>query len=137
MNLFSIVKPALQSHMSFVDMGLFLYTGSTFDSGVLTPEYSDYIPVSVNVQLYNNQKLMFENNTLTTTVYKKLFINAPVSGLNRDIGTGGDFLIWDNPTINAPIKYRVVMVINKFPYRSNGLTYGTEVVCVESGFSDG
>lgn len=136
MNLNLINRQGIQAHTSYVDMGLFLYTGQTFNAGITTPTYSNAIPVKVNVQLYNNQKLRFQNNTLTTHVYKKLFIDYQTTGLNRNISSGGDFLLWLNPSKNLSLKYRVVEVLNAFPQSYTGAVGYTEVIAIESGLLD-
>ena len=126
MNLNQIVTTAITAVTPFVPVQIYTYAGSAFSMGDDTPTYNAPISAMANMQLYNKQDLIHVDGYNKTSIYKRFFINANLTGLNRNLNTGGDYLTWTNPNTNTTLKYKIVMVKNDF-----NVGY-TEVIGVES-----
>jgi hypothetical protein len=125
LNLNLINQPVIEAVTPFQDIMLYTYSGSTFSYGNTTPTYNPPIALKANVQLYNNQAIKLLDGYSITNVYKRFFINADITGLNRNISSGGDYITWVN-AMGVTLRYRIVMVLNQF-----NVGY-TEVIGVES-----
>lgn len=77
--------------------------------GIITPQYANPITLNVNIQLVDKQKLIQIDNYNRTTIYKAFWINNDqISGLNRNINTGGDYFEYQG------LKYKIVGIENNF-----------------------
>jgi hypothetical protein len=95
----------LQSVTPLFDIVIKAYTGQVKDANLdRIPSYMD-IPAKARVQLENTQNLKHIEALNLTLVYKRFYIKASaLSGLNRNLGTGGDYIQFDN------LFYKIVQV---------------------------
>ncbi len=99
---------------------LYVRTFNASGAGVGT-----YKLTNANIQLVDKQKLIHANYYNATTIYKAFWINLDtISGLNRNISTGGDYFIYNG------LKYKVVGVENEFD------TDWVLVICAQGVVSD-
>jgi len=129
MNLHLINQQAIEAVTPFVDIQLYTFSGMQFSMGNNIPSYNAPIALKANMQLYNNQAITLTDGYSITNIYKRFFINSNITGLNRNLSTGGDYIVWTNPT-GIDLKYRIIMVLNQF-----NVGY-TEVIGVEGLLPD-
>lgn len=121
MNVNYLASSALQATYSTVPIAIYLFTGQTNTLGTMTETYSAPVTVQANMQLMTNQQLQHVEGYNQTKVYKNFWINNDaLTGLNRNITTGGDYLIWNSLT------YKVIGVENNY------LTNWVLLNCIES-----
>lgn len=110
MNLESIIAPQITSIVPKADIKLFLYDGYVNDaSGNVTTSFTEYDNLLAQVELENNQNLTHLNSFNETLIYKKFYIQSySLTGLNRNINTGGDYIEMDG------LKYKIVEVQENF-----------------------
>lgn len=109
MNVNYIASSALQATYSTVTVQIYIYTGQTNTLGTLTETYADPISAQANVQLMTNQQLEHIEGYNNTKVYKNFWINNDqLTGLNRNISNGGDYLT------TGGLTYKVIGVENNF-----------------------
>jgi len=105
LNIHNLVATSLQSVTPLFDIVIKAYTGQVKDANLdRIPSYMD-IPAKARVQLENTQNLKHIEALNLTLVYKRFYIKASaLSGLNRNLGTGGDYIQFDN------LFYKIVQV---------------------------
>lgn len=109
MNVNYIASSALQATYSTVPVAIYTFLGQANVMGTVTPTYNAPVNVMANMQLMTNQQLEHVEGYNQTKVYKNFWINNDqLSGLDRNITTGGDYLIW-----NALV-YKVIGVENNY-----------------------
>lgn len=109
MNLNYLASSCLNSVYSKVDINLFLYQGQTNNMGVVSISYSDPISLKANMQLMTNQQLEHVEGYNQTKVYKNFWIdNDQLTGLNRNINNGGDYITQNN------LVYKIIGVENNY-----------------------
>lgn len=130
MNLHRINRNAINTGTPFQPIKLYLYAGQTFNMGDDTPIYEEPIDTEANMQLIDNQKLQHIQGINLTAIHKRFFINSTITGLNRNLQTGGDYITWVEPNSGKTLKYKIIDVKNQF-----NVGY-TEVICEESIVSE-
>lgn len=109
MNLNYLASGCLQATYNTIPVEYYQYTGQTNTLGTITSTYATPIILDANIQLVDKQKLIHADYYNATIIYKAFWINLDtISGLNRNISTGGDYFVYDN------LKYKVVGVENEF-----------------------
>ncbi len=97
MNILSIINDSLQLVNPNSLVSLFLYTGQTNSKGIVTAIYSSAISIYAQVQPASLQELKLIDGINITSIYKAFYIlTNSLSGLNRQIQTGGDFIRYNN-----------------------------------------
>lgn len=121
MNVNYLASSALQATYSTITISIYIFTGQTNTLGTITKTYASPITAQANMQLMTNQQLQHIEGYNQTKVYKNFWINNDqLTGLNRNISTGGDYLTWNGLT------YKVIGVQNNY------LTDWVLLNCVES-----
>ncbi len=121
MNVNYLASSTLQATYSTVPISIYIYSGQTNTLGTISETYASAINVQANMQLMTNQQLQHIEGYNQTKVYKNFWINNDqLTGLNRNISTGGDYLTWNGLT------YKVIGVQNNY------LTDWVLLNCVES-----
>lgn len=89
---------------------IYLFIGQTNnDEGIVTATYSEPIAGLAHVQLESPQNLQFVKGLNLTEIYKRFYIAvSSVTGLNRNIGTGGDYIVCEN------LRYNIIQVKEQF-----------------------
>lgn len=109
MNTNYLASSALTAIYPTVELSIYIYDGEIQDEGFLTPSYLPPFVVTANVQFASPQKLKFLDGYNQTKIYKNFWINMEsITGLNRNISTGGDYLVYDG------FKYKIVEVVESF-----------------------
>jgi len=120
-NLNYISSTALTATYPIITVTLNIFNGQTNVLGTITPTYTQFTNISANVQLLNSQELKHIDGYNSTKVYKKFWLNAgQLTGLNRNLSTGGDYISWNG------LVYKIIGVANNF------LTGWVKVLTVES-----
>ena len=114
MNLHRINQKSIQATTPFQPVQLVTYAGKSFNMGDDTPVYNPPIEIMANIQLANKQSLQHLEGFNASLIYKRFFINAVITGLNRNISSGGDYLLWTEPNTGVQLKYKVIEVKNQF-----------------------
>jgi hypothetical protein len=108
-NLLAEISDAIQEIVPYHDIKIYTYSGQTNAKGVVTATYADPLVTTAGVQLENVQNLKHIDNINLTLVYKRFYVLSSVlTGLNRNLATGGDFIVMDG------FKYKIVMVKENF-----------------------
>ncbi len=126
MNLHRINRNTINTTTPFQPISIYLYLGQTFNKGDDIPNYSAAIETEANIQLENAQNLKHLQGINLNTIYKRFFINNVLTGLNRNLANGGDYITWIEPNTNTLLKYKIIEVVAQF-----NVGY-TEVVGAES-----
>lgn len=109
MNVNYIASSSLQATYSTVTALVYIYSGQTNVMGTVSTTYASPITVQANVQLMTNQQLEHIEGYNQTKIYKNIWINNDqLTGLNRNISTGGDYV-----TIGGYV-YKVIGVENNY-----------------------
>lgn len=109
MNVNYLASSCLQATYNTMQVQYYQYTGQNNVMGTVTPTYALPITLDANIQLVDKQKLKHHSYYQETTIYKAFWINLDtITGLNRNIGTGGDYFIHNG------FKYKIVGVENEF-----------------------
>lgn len=109
LNVNYIASTALQATYDMVPIQVYTFLGQTNTLGTITETYNEPISVMANMQLMTNQQLQHIEGYNQTKVYKNFWINNDqLTGLNRNITTGGDYLIWNS------LVYKVIGVENNY-----------------------
>lgn len=104
-----IAGNALKATYPQVQIQWYKYTGQTNVMGIVTTSYNAPVTFSANVQLANAQELQLLDGYNSTKIYKKFWINnQTITGLDRNISSGGDYLVYNSLT------YKIVQVIDQF-----------------------
>ena len=106
MNLHNIVRPLITKVTPDLPITLNIFNGNVVDlNGAVTTSYTTISGIKAQVKLENNQKLQHKNYFNATKIYKKFYLpSASLTGLNRNISTGGDYIILQN------LYYKIVEV---------------------------
>lgn len=121
LNVNYIASMALQATYDIVSIQYYQFSGQTNTLGTITENYNSPLTLNANVQLANNQELQHIEGYNATKIYKKFWINNDgITGLDRNISTGGDYIIFNN------LVYKIIQVIDNF------LTGWIKIICVES-----
>lgn len=93
LNIHNLVATSLQSVTPLHDITIKVYAGQTKDANCnRIPSYTD-MPAQARIQLENTQKLQHIQGLDLTKIYKRFYIKAnALTGLNRNIGSGGDYI---------------------------------------------
>ena len=115
MNLNYLASVACQSIYPKVSIDIYTYANQTNVMGNVTVTYNLPFTILANVQLANLQKLTYFqklkeiNGYSVTNIYKVFWINnSSLTGLNRNLSTGGDYIIYNK------LKYKIVGIENQF-----------------------
>lgn len=109
MNLNYLASGCLQATYRTVDVQYYQFLSQANVLGTVTPTYAAPVTVAANIQLVDKQKLIHKDYYNSTTIYKGFWINLDtMSGLNRNLSTGGDYFIYNG------LKYKIVGVENEF-----------------------
>ena len=112
MNLELIISSAIQTIVPKQLITLNLYNSSTIDdAGAATTTYTTVDNILAQIQLSDKQKLEHKDYFNQNTIYKTFYIQSyTLTGLNRNIGTGGDYIIINS----SGLYYKIVEVIENF-----------------------
>jgi hypothetical protein len=125
MNVNYLASSCLNATYKTIPVQYYKFTGQTNTLGIISATYAAPITLNANIQLVDKQKLIHANYYNATTIYKAFWINLDtISGLNRNISTGGDYFIYNG------LKYKVVGVENEFD------TDWILVICAQGVVSD-
>ena len=110
MNLENIIRSAITPVVPKVAISLNIFNNVTVDdSGIVTPTYTLIENIMAQVQLEYNQKLIDKAYFNQNSIYKRFYIQSTdLTGLNRQLSTGGDYIIMDN------LFYKIVEVNENF-----------------------
>lgn len=109
MNVNFIASRALTPVYPIIQVDVYIFSGQTNALGTITLIYNEPITVDANIQFAIPEKLRHIQGYNETTIYKNFWINQEqLTGLNRNISTGGDYLVFEG------LKYKVVWVDEKF-----------------------
>lgn len=117
MNINFIASRALTPIYPIIQVDLFFYTGQTNVLGTVTSSYIGPTTVDANIQFSGfgrgnfkvAEKLTHIHGYNETSVYRDFWINLEqLSGLNRNISNGGDYLVFED------LKYKIVAVDEKY-----------------------
>jgi hypothetical protein len=109
LNLNYLASGALQAIYDKVSIDLKLFSEQSNSFGTITNTYTTIENIYANMQLANKQTLQQIDGYNQTKIYKSFWINSDqLTGLNRNISTGGDFIIWNN------LYYKIIEVQDNF-----------------------
>lgn len=109
MNLNYLASGCLQASYRTVNVLYYQFLSQVNVLGTVTPTYADPVTVAANIQLVDKQKLIHKDYYNSTTIYKGFWINLDtMSGLNRNLSTGGDYFVYSG------LKYKIVGIENEF-----------------------
>lgn len=110
MNLEKIIAPQITSIVPKKAIDLYIFAGQTVDdAGNVTPTYTPHLGLLAQVQLTTQQRLSMMEGISITKIYKDFRIQSTdLTGLNRNIGTAGDYIKMDN------LYYRIIAVPENF-----------------------
>lgn len=108
-NLQDQVTPQITAIIPEYPMTLHIYTGFTNDEfGLTTTSYTTY-NILVQMQLTSRQTLELIDGVDLTKVYRDFRLQSyTLTGLNRNLSTGGDYIQWGN------LYYRIVALPENF-----------------------
>lgn len=125
MNINSIASRALTPVYPIIQVSVHTFAGQVNYLGTVTPSYNEPFIVNANIQFSRPERLRYVRGYNESLIYKDFWINEEeLTGLNRNISTGGDFLVFED------LKYKVVDVDEKFRVGWVRLT------CVQSELSN-
>lgn len=117
MNINFIASRALTSVYPIVQVQLYTFMAQVNVLGTTTITYSDPITLDANIQFSgmgsgnfkSPERLMHLGAHNETNIYRDFWINKEqITGLNRNISTGGDYLVFEG------LKYKIVGVDEKY-----------------------
>lgn len=109
MNLNFIASRALTPIYPIIQVDVYIFIGQVNIQGTVTLSYASPITVDANIQFSSPEKLRHIHGYNETTIYRDFWINLEqLTGLNRNISTGGDYISFEE------LKYKVVWVDEKF-----------------------
>lgn len=109
LNVNYIASGSLQATYDKVLINLRLFLAQTNTLGSIANTYTNLDNIYANMQLANKQTLQHIEGYNQTKIYKSFWINNDqLTGLNRNISTGGDFVIWNN------LYYKIIEVQDNF-----------------------
>jgi hypothetical protein len=110
MNLGAIVKSTIGRVNPYRQISIYVYAGQVVDeNGDVTVSYQPPFTTLANVQPASNQDLKLIQSISLTSIYKTFYIlSTNLTGLNRNLSTGGDYIVLDG------LKYKIVQVPENF-----------------------
>lgn len=110
MNLELIINSAINPIVSKLPISLKIFNGDVIDNaGNATASYTTFTGMVAQVQLENNQKIQHMYYFNENTIYTRFYIQSTsLTGLNRNLSTGGDLIILQSLT------YKIVEVNENF-----------------------
>ena len=125
LNVNYIASTSLEAIYDRVEVQVYTYLGQTNTYGVVSVTYNAPFTIHANIQLASNQELRHLDGYNSTKIYKKFWINNDqLTGLNRNISTGGDYITFNGLT------YKIFQVIDDFH------TNWIKVICSEEDVID-
>lgn len=127
MNLHRMIKSVITPVVNRKDIQILLYGSQVNDdSGNVVTTYAAPFATQAQVQLTSRQTLEHIEGANFTKVYKDFRIDSlTLTGLNRNLSTGGDFIVMDG------LYYKIVALPENFE------TGWVWVTCCESDRLDG
>lgn len=109
LNIHNMVGTALQCVTPTQPVIIYAFAGQTKDSDAnWIPSYTE-INTTARVQLENKQNLRHIESINATTIARRFYISInSLSGLNRNLSNGGDYLLFDG------LYYKIVEVPYNF-----------------------
>lgn len=110
MNLELFSRRAIQPLVPESNVQLYIYNNKTTnDSGEVVVTWSSAVNITAQVQLENKQNLMHIDGINLTKIYKRFYIQSnTLTGLNRNLSTGGDYIGMDG------LFYKIIEVVENF-----------------------
>lgn len=109
LNVNYIASTALEATYDRVPVQLYTFLSQMNTLGIMTVTFNAPFTIHANIQLANAQELQHIDGYNATKIYKKFWINDDqLTGLNRNISTGGDYISFNN------LIYKIVQVIDNF-----------------------
>jgi hypothetical protein len=108
LNLHSIVNPLINGVVANQEIIICLPVTSQDSNFNIVSTYTQITTVA-QIHLQNTQKLIHKDFYQHNRVYKKFYLNSTnLTGLNRNLGTNGDYIIWNS------LYYKIVEVEYNF-----------------------
>ena len=85
------------------------YSGKSNVNGFVTPTYTT-VSSSAIIEPEDDQNLLHLESFDVTKIYKRFYIQATLTGLNRPNKTGGDKIT----TLSDNVTYRIVKVLEQY-----------------------
>lgn len=109
MNLNYLAGVVCEATYPRVSIDVYTYASQDNVMGDVTVIYNPPFTILANVQLADKQKIKEIDGYSATTIYKAFWIdNSSLTGLNRNLSKGGDYIIYND------LKYKIVGVENQF-----------------------
>ena len=110
MNVEKMITAVISSVVPRKTISIYTFEGQiNNDEGDVVPNYSDAFLTTAQVQLTDKQTLEHLDNVNFTKIYKDFRIQSnTLTGLNRNIQSGGDYIKMDN------VYYKIVAVPERF-----------------------
>lgn len=91
LNLHKIINTNLNAIQPLIDATLYVFVGQTKDNDMNFIVQYDELPIKLRMQHENKQDLKHVDTVNVTKIKKKFYIEInQLTGLNRNIGSGGD-----------------------------------------------
>lgn len=112
MNLLELNTSLINLVVPDLEITLIIFAGNVVAAdGSVTTSYTTINGLMAQVRMEHTQKLIHKNYFNASKIYKKFYIESSIlSGLDRNIGTGGDYIIINN----SGLYYKVVEVGENF-----------------------
>lgn len=108
LNLHDTINPLIGSLVNNQSITICLPVTAQNASYKMVTTYTEATTLA-QIQLANNQKLIHKDYYQQNKVYKRFYLNSNnLTGLNRNIGTNGDYIKWNN------LFYKIVEVNYNF-----------------------
>lgn len=108
MNLHDIVNPLISSIVKNETIKICIPTTSQDANNDIITIYAE-TTIKCQIQLTNKQHLQHKDYYQHNQIYKRFYMsNGQLTGLNRNLGTNGDYIIWNN------LYYKIVEVVYNF-----------------------
>ena len=109
MNIERIIQPYISAVVPRTPIAIFTFKSQSNVIGKITIEYNDPIITDAQVEVEYPEKLQHIQGVNLTGIYKRFYIQSDtLTGLNRNLSTGGDYIVMNN------LKYKIVEVIERF-----------------------
>lgn len=108
MNLHDIVNPLISSIVKNETIKICIPTTSQDANNDIITTYAE-TTIKCQIQLANKQYLQHKDYYQHNQIYKRFYMsNGQLTGLNRNLGTNGDYIIWNN------LYYKIIEVVYNF-----------------------
>lgn len=109
-NLEYFSRRAIQPIVPQSAIAIYIYDEDSTDaSGKVTATWGTPYNTTAQVQLENKQNLTHIDGIDITKIYKRFYIqSSTLTGLNRNLSTGGDYIQMDN------LFYKIIEVVENF-----------------------